>query len=246
MRGTKTPEVLFRDDFSGGLEHWTPNWLGAPGQATKPVNGAEDAYYDPAMVTVDPTRGPRDAPAAVLRAEKITPVSLFGRTWNYRSGCMTTHGKFTFTAPARVEARIFLPGDDGEIDDWPAFWTDGASWPGNGENDVFEGLHGHAAFHVHDGPNPGGVGGNGALKARPKAPAGTIGWHRFAADWYPDHIDYAYDGEHVGSVSAGVSTFAGQPHYLVVNLALSQSISPPIVAPSEMVVAWVEVTRLGG
>jgi beta-glucanase (GH16 family) len=246
MRGTKAPEILFRDDFSSGTldpASWTPNWLGAPGQITKPINGAEANCYDPACATVRAGAGPRRAPALVLSA-RAGDAQVGGTTYHYRSGCVTTHGKHMFTAPCRLEAKILMPGDEGEIDNWPGFWTDGASWPQDGENDIVEGLHGHAAFHVHDGPNSGGVGGNGALVDRPQPKPGTIGWHRFRSDWYPDHIDYAYDGQHVGSVSAGVSTFAGQQHYLILNYALSSSISPPIVVPSEMVIAWVQVSKL--
>lgn len=238
MRDTKPRPVLFEDDFSQGLGKWQPNWLGGNDSVvTKPINGAEVAAYDPACVTIGPTAGLHGKPAAVLTA-KAEPVTVDGHQYAYRSGCMTTHGKFTCVPPARLEARLRLSGGDGEIDNWPAFWADGTgTWPHTGELDVFEGLGGGAAWHFHS--DAGGPGGHGAIAHR--ASTQDLGWHRFGADWYPDHVDFDYDGKHVGTIGAGITT---APMYLILNLALSPSISPPVVAPSALTVGLVRVTRL--
>ena len=40
----------------------------------------------------------------------------------------------------RMHTRIYFPGDGTTIYNWPAWWTTGLAWPGNGENDIAEGL----------------------------------------------------------------------------------------------------------
>lgn len=235
-------EVLFRDDFSGAaldLGKWQPNWLGATDSTvTPPVNGQEASCYDPACVTVE---GGHLVLAAIAKAQ----VDSHGTRHAYSSGIVTSRHDFTFTPPARLEARLLLPGSNGLIDNWPSLWADGTGqWPQTGENDIVEGLRGHPAYHFHYLDEHGvqqGPGGGGALKPRPHAPDGTIGWHHFAADWYPDHIDYAYDGEHVGTIDQGVTE---DPMYVILQLALSASISPPIRVPSRLLVDWVQVVRL--
>ena len=92
---------------------------------------------------------------------------------------VTTIGKFSFTYGA-VEARIYLTGTSGKINNWPAFWADGTgAWPATGELDVMEGLGGSAAYHFHS-PS-GGPGSN--------VSGDFTGWHTYAADWQPGARD---------------------------------------------------------
>lgn len=241
MRDTRPTDVLFRDDFTEGLGKWTPNWLGNPADVTKPINGAELAAYDPACVRVVDGAGPKGRPALVLAALEGPAKATDGKTYAYRSGCITTHGKFTCVPPVRVETRMRLAGDDDEIENWPAFWLDGTgTWPHTGELDVFEGIGGTPQFHFHS--DAGGPGGRGAIKDRPRAKA-DLGWHRFAAEWRPGRVDFEYDGQPAGSVTQGITT---APMYLIANLALSRTISPPVVVPSQLVIALVQVTKLAG
>lgn len=228
--------VLFRDDFEAGAldaTKWQPNWLGPNDQAvTPPINGHEIACYDPAMVDV----AGRDAHGYLrLRAETHDTVDYHGSRYAYRSGCVTTRRSFTCVPPVDLEARLWLAGTD-RIDNWPAFWADGTGqWPHTGELDVVEGISGKAEYHFHSVTT--GAGGTGALKPR----AGQHGeWHKFVAKWRADHVDFEYDDVHVGTLSAGITT---APMYLILNLALSPSISPPVVAPSEMRVAYVQVSQ---
>src|ERR1700682_4716091 len=64
----------------------------------------------------------------------------------------------------------------GAISNCPAVWTDGQSWPTDGELDVMEGLSGQACWHFHD--PQGGPGGCSSATY-------TGGWHTYGADWEP-------------------------------------------------------------
>lgn len=232
-----TKEVLFRDDFAGpslDLTRWVPNWLGQSATTiTPPINGHEVSCYDPAQVSIGGAGGKT---WLELRAIAKQTVDSHGSRYDYASGCVTTRPHFTFSPPALVEARIWLPGET-SIDNWPAFWCDGTGqWPVTGELDVMEGLGGHAAFHFHSSST--GAGGSGAIEARPHG----IGWHRFGALWTPDSVKFLYDGAEVGELTEGITD---APMYVILNLALSPSISPPVKVPSEMRVDWVQVSRPG-
>ncbi len=53
-------------------------------------------------------------------------------------------------------------------------------------------------------------------------------------------MTYFYDGVQVGRITTGIT---GSPMFLIFNLGVSTSISPPVRLPSEMLVDWVRVTR---
>ncbi len=92
-----------------------------------------------------------------------------------------------------------------------------------------EGLGGQAVAHYHSPSESGG----------PLVGSGTYagGWHTFAADWEPGSVTYYYDGVNVGTLTS-VST---SPMYLILNLALSTTITSPNVAPATMKVDYVRV-----
>lgn len=126
-----------------------------------------------------------------------------------------------------VEARIYLPASGSTVANWPAFWTDGQSWPADGELDVVEGLSGQACFHFHS--SSGGPGGC--------ATGGFAGWHTFGADWEPGKVTYYYDGQAVGTITTGITS---QPMYLILENSDGSS-GGTVVAPSDMLVDWVRV-----
>jgi beta-glucanase (GH16 family) len=129
-----------------------------------------------------------------------------------------------------AETRIRMPGTGSRIIDWPAFWADGQRWPTDGEIDVVEGIGGMACYHFHYAG--GGPGGCTTVKGA------VPGWHRYAADWQPGSITYRYDGVPVWQHRTGGTS---KPIYLVVDLALSNSQSPPNLAPERLRVAYVRV-----
>jgi hypothetical protein len=63
-----------------------------------------------------------------------------------------------------VEASISFPGSSGNAPyNWPSFWASGASWPSNGEEDIFESYNGtpsalnyHSPSGANNGPFPSG------------------------------------------------------------------------------------------
>lgn len=224
-----TTHYLFDDEFNGttlDLAKWRPNWLaGSDTAITKPVNSAEQSCYDPANVVV-----PGDG-YLHLRAVARSCTANNGTTYPYASGLVESAHDFTFTF-GHMEARIWLPGGSGGLaDNWGAFWADGTgTWPTTGELDVMETLDGRDCYHFHS-PS-GGPGGCPSL-------GNAAGWHVFAADWSPSAVSFTYDGTRVGTISSGITS---APMFLILNLAVSNSISPPIVTPSEMLVDYVRVS----
>lgn len=212
--------VLFREDFNGtGLDKskWNDSWFGTDPNPSNPVNGAEENCYRPQNVTV--------SGGYLHLAAKAD--SCLG--YNYSSGLVNTNGHFNFTT-GTLKARVCLPGGTSTAD-WPGAWSDGQHWPNDGEIDLVEGLGGHDAWHVHStSPTQGGTG------------TITSGCHLFKYKRTATTVTFWYDRVKVGAASA--TAFARSAHYLIFNLGLSSSISPPIRVPAEMTVDWVEVRSL--
>src|SRR5438093_1194760 len=196
-------KLTFDDEFNGtslDKSKWNSNWFGADGAITKPVNGEELAAYDPSLVSVS-------GGTLHLKSED-SPATVNGVHYDYRSSLVNTHDSFS-QAYGYFEAKMYLPGSGGQIDNWPAFWTDGESWPQDGELDVMEGLGGDAAYHFH---SPSGGPG--------KSVSGDYtGWHIFGAEWEPGKVDYYYDNKLVGSITTGITS---SPQYLILNQAIGQ------------------------
>jgi beta-glucanase (GH16 family) len=211
---------VFDSEFDGtalNAAQWSTGWYGSG--ITKWVNSLEQDCYDPAQVSE--SGGSLDL-TAVARAE-----SCGGVTQPYASGIITTHGTFSFTY-GYVEARIWLPGSS-SINDWPAFWALGQDWPNGGEIDVVEGLAGQACAHYHSPAADPGYCSTAIV---------TGGWHTFAADWEPGVVTFYYDGAELGETTTGVMS---APMFLILNLAVSSSVSAPDVAPATMKVSYVRV-----
>ncbi|GAA2748149.1 MULTISPECIES: glycoside hydrolase family 16 protein [Kitasatospora] len=196
---------------------WTANWLGCATCTTPPVNGAESGAYAPSQATVS------GGSLHLTAVNQATTVN--GTTYPYRSGMVQSNGKAQFTYGA-FEARIYLPPSGSQVANWPAFWTDGQSWPADGEMDIMEGLSGQACYHYHSpSGGPGGcAGGN------------FSGWHTFGADWEPGSVTYYYDGVKVGQITSGISS---SPQYVILNNAVSSG--NPTVTPADMQVDYVRV-----
>jgi beta-glucanase (GH16 family) len=226
--------LKFRDEFNGSsldFSKWDPNWLaGNTTSITKPVNGNEQACYDPKQVSVVPYSGTDGV--LKLSAVNRSCTASNGSTYNYASGIVTSNRHYTFTY-GYMEARVFLAGSSNTAN-WPAFWSDGTgTWPTTGEIDVMEGLGGSPAWHYHWGStsSPQQVGGTPSMSSK-------VGWHIFGANWQPGYIDFYYDGKYVGHATTGVTS---SKQYLILDYALSSSISGPIIVPSSFLVDYVRV-----
>ena len=203
------------DEFNGtalNTNMWTPGWFGTG--LTGPVNSGEHQGYDSANVT-EPGDGTLHL---ALTATKGSLVSS------------NTH--FSFTSPGAYEARVYLPGSGGDLYNWPAAWTDGQSWPANGEIDAMEGLGtpDTPCFHVHTSASPNGVGG---------CPSGDYtGWHTYGFQWTGTTITFYYDGVNVGSEPYSTGN---APQYLIFD---NTSSGTPV--PDVMQVDYVRVWSSSG
>ena len=69
------------------------------------------------------------------------------------SGAEIGTNHFNLRVGEYAEARIRFSGQGQHIDNWPAWWVSGPSWPAGGENDIAEGL-GPLTINYH---SPGGT-----------------------------------------------------------------------------------------
>ncbi len=122
----------------------------------------------------------------------------------------TARPGFTY-AYGFVEASVWFPGTGTAVADWPAFWTDGQSWPTNGEIDIAEGL-GVMSSNYHAA----GVTNNYLV---PGTWAGS--WHTYGVDREPGRNTVYYDGKVIRSYA---TSDAGAPHYLIVNVGDRKSV----------------------
>ena len=213
----------FDDEFNGSslnTSAWSTGWLGSG--VTPPVNSYEQQCYDPNQVSV--------SGGTLHLTVSASACTVGGHTYPYRSGMVNSDGKAQFTY-GFFEARIYLPGSAGSIANWPAWWTDGQSWPTDGEMDVMEGLEGQACWHFH---SP--AGGPGSCSTND-----FTGWHTYGADWEPGSVTYYYDGRAVGRITTGITS---APMYLILNDAVNQPGSG-YAAPSTMQVDYVRVWAKG-
>ena len=213
-------KLTFDDEFNSlNKNHWGTNWLGAPGAITPPINSAEQGAYDPAQVSV--------SGGYLHLGTAYKDVTAGGRSYDMVGGMVQSNDHFQQTY-GYFEARIFLPGSNGNINNWPAFWLDGQNWPVDGELDIMEGLSGKAGWHFHS-PS----GGPGATSS-----GDFTGWHTYGALWEPGAVTYYYDGVEVGKITSGITS---SPMYMILNNGISDSIGGPTHVPSDMLVDWVHV-----
>ncbi len=141
------------------------------------------------------------------------------------SAAITTKGKAAWTY-GRLEARAKIPASLGT---WPAFWTLGADvdttgWPACGEIDILEHvgfMPDTVHFNVHTEKYNHVIHTNKGAKLFYKAP--YSGFHVYAIEWLPDHIDWYFDAQKVFTYTnekSGVAAWPfNKPQYLILNLA---------------------------
>jgi beta-glucanase (GH16 family) len=200
---------------------WSTGWFGSG--TTSPVNSSEQDCYSPDNVTF-----PGDGAMHLSVTDQSSTCG--GVTKPYTGAMVTTDptagsgGGFQYTYGV-MEARVYVPAAGTQIANWPAVWTDGQSWPNDGEDDLMEGLGGQACWHFHDP-----LGGPGGCSTTIKA-----GWHTFASDWQPGSVTYYYDGVKVGSITTGITT---APMYILLDNTVSTG---DTATPGSMQVQYVRV-----
>lgn len=135
---------------------------------------------------------------------------------------------FTFTT-GYAEARIFFPGNNTSIYNWPAWWINGRVWPNHGENDIAEGL-GTMTVNYHSasgGHNQGTVPG-----------IWSNAFHTYAIHRKVGSCDVYYDGILVKSYT----TDDGEaPQYLILTLGYSADHPTVFGSDSQVRVDYVRV-----
>ncbi|MEA5455192.1 family 16 glycosylhydrolase [Sinomonas sp. JGH33] len=202
--------LAFRDEFNGTSLNrtvWTPYWrrdcVGASTMNSVHTCSSNVSYGN----------GEVD-----LKLSDSTHGALLST--NPRDG-VVGHTGFQFTT-GYAEARIWFPGPAGActIYNWPAWLTDGQSWPSTGEIDIAEaaGWGGSGADYLlsanYHGPNK-------------KAGSGTFsgcwsnGWHTYAIDRKVGSIDIYVDGAKVWTTA---TTDHESPEYLILALGYTDGI----------------------
>jgi beta-glucanase (GH16 family) len=158
-------------------------------------------------------------------------------TYNYASGEVDTHGKFSFQY-GYVEWRAQVPAGQGL---WPALWllpADG-SWPP--EIDALEVLGNDPATAYFTNYPPSGNSCAHALHGADLSAAP----HVFGVNWQPTGITWYVDGAAVARCTTADGGISAKPMYLVMNLAVggswpgAPSASTPF--PARMTIDWVRV-----
>jgi hypothetical protein len=123
-----------------------------------------------------------------------------------------------------TEARILFGGSGSTCNDWPAFWTDGQSWPQDGEIDIAEGL-GTLTSNYHSNA--------GASNSNTVSGSWCGSWHTYGVDREPGINTIYWDGQVIRSYA---SNDGGSPQYLILNIGSGEG---PSAAGDTMQVDYV-------
>lgn len=201
----------FEDNFNGtslDTTRWASSWFGG--------STMNDVATSSANVSVSGGN-------LILRLPSNSSGALVST--NHDEGLQNP---FSFTY-GYAEARIYFPGSGATIYNWPAWWTNGQVWPGNGENDIAEGLgtmtvNYHSSSGAHNQGTVPGVWANA--------------FHTYALHRKPGSCDVYYDGALVKSYA---TNDGGAPHYLILNIGRAWGSNERYGSEYAMLVDYVRV-----
>lgn len=171
--------------------------------------------------------------------------------YEYSSARLKTQGKASWKY-GRVEARIQLSGGWGT---WPAFWmmpdNQSRGWPACGEIDIMEEVgYNQDSIHATTHSQAYNWKSSNQRTAATNVPGVTSGYHTYALEWYPDHIDMFVDGKkYFTSPNDNTGDDAwpfNKNFHIILNLAIggdwggAQGVDPNIW-PRQMLVDYVRV-----
>lgn len=224
-------ELTFVDEFDGekiDYEKWTPK---DPWGVVR--NDELQAYILKAFELKD----------GILRIRcEDEPAFYDGAKRDYRSGMMTTSGKFS-QSYGRFEVRCKVPRGRGL---WPAFWMlpDPPAWPP--EIDVLEllGQEPDKLYMSHHWPNPADPGGDSLSQTGEyQGTDFSDGFHSFAVEWEKDEIRWYVDGTERHRSNESIPH---GPMFLLLNLAVggwAELPTPDTVFPAFFEVDYVKVWK---
>ncbi len=224
-------ELTFVDEFEGerlDYDKWTPR---DPWGVVR--NDELQAYVLRAFVV--------GGGLLRIRCEK-EPAFYDGAKRDYRSGMMSTTGKFSQTY-GRFEIRCKVPRGRGL---WPAFWMlpEPPAWPP--EIDVLEILcqEPDKVYFSHHWPDPSNPDGDSlAQTGEFKGPDFSAGFHTFAVEWDSGELRWYVDGVERHRSNTNVPD---GPMFLLVNLAVggwAQHPTPETVFPADFEIDYVKAWR---
>jgi beta-glucanase (GH16 family) len=228
-------ELTFSDDFDGeklDYSKWTPK---DPWGVVR--NDELQAYIIKAFSTSEGV--------LTIRCED-EPAFYDGAKRDYRSGMMSTSGKFAQTY-GRFEIRCRVPKGKGL---WPAFWLlpDPPAWPP--EIDILE-ILGHETDKVYMSlhwPDPAKPDGDSlSVTGEHKGIDFADDFHTIAVEWEKGEIRWYIDGVERHRVNEEVPD---QPMFMLVNLAVggdwAGAPEPATVFPADFLVDYVRVWKRRG
>ena len=186
------------------------------------------------------------------RKEQFTPKNH--APVDYTAASLVTRNKASWQY-GRIEVRAKLPHGQGV---WPAIWTLGTNisqvgWPACGENDIME-FVGKEAGNIYGTIHYAVAGKHRSDGGKLETAKPYAAFHIYASEWYPDHIDFFFDGKkyhtaRTDKAGQGQDNPFRKPHYLLINFALGGSWGGPIddtVLPQTFLIDYVRVYRKTG
>ena len=197
---------VFNDDFNGSAldtTNWSTSWFNG--------GSMNNTSTDPANVSV----------ANGILTLTLSSTSVGALISTNPNGGASTGFQMNY---GYTEARILFGGSGSTCNDWPAFWTDGQSWPQDGEIDIAEGL-GTLTSNYHSPAN------DNNSNTIPGSWCGS--WHTYGVDREPGVNTIYWDGQVIRSYA---SNDGGSPQYLILNIGSGQG---PSAAGDTMQVDYV-------